>query len=49
MADATTQVQDDEDLTVSGRILDVLRASELPEGCWDGAVDYILTGKGGWE
>jgi len=49
------KVQDDEDLTVSGRIIDVLRdareiygtpGKERSEGWWDGAVDYVLTGEG---
>lgn len=49
------EVKDDEDLTLSGRIVNVLRdareiyntpGKECSEGWWDGAVDYILTGEG---
>ncbi len=43
----TYQVEDNDDLEVSGRILDILRTTDLPEGCWDGAIDYILEG-GEW-
>lgn len=51
----THVVDDDEDLTVSGRVIDVLRdareiyttpGKEQSEGWWDGAVDYVLTGEG---
>lgn len=48
------RVSDNEDCEVSGRILDVLRDARQiyangvgPEGWWDGAVDYVLTGRNG--
>lgn len=48
-------VSDNDDLEVSGRILDVLRLARETylngadtEGWWDGAIDYILTGEG-WD
>lgn len=48
------RVEDNDNLDVSGRILDVLRdAREIyadgvgPEGWWDGAVEYVLKG-GEW-
>lgn len=49
------KVEDNEDLEVTGRILDILRDARQmyagglgSEGWWDGAVDYILNGnKGG--
>lgn len=53
----TYQVKDNEDLEVSGRILDVLKSAreiyntsghENSEGWWDGAIDYILDG-GTWK
>jgi hypothetical protein len=47
------KVEDNEDLDVTGRILDVLRdarriylTGSLSEGWWDGAIEYILTGEG---
>lgn len=43
-----TVVEDTDDLEITGRILDVLRTSGLPESCWDNAVEHILTGSG-WE
>lgn len=47
------KVEDNEDLEVSGRIIDVLRDARTiytdggrSEGWWDAAVEYILTGEG---
>jgi hypothetical protein len=47
------QVEDNDDLEVSGRILDVLHDArnmyangDRSEGWWDGAIEYILTGEG---
>jgi len=52
----TYQVEDNDDLEVTGRIIDVLRDARdiyappgslnRSEGWWDGAVDYILYGEG---
>lgn len=46
------QVEDNDDLDVTGRILDVLRdardiyaTGNRSEGWWDGAIDYILNGE----
>lgn len=48
------KVEDNEDLEVTARILDILNDARIiyaggvgSEGWWDGAVDYILTGKNG--
>ena len=47
----TYKVEDNDDLEVTGRILDVLNAARdiyrdgnRSEGWWDGAIDYILDG-----
>jgi len=50
----TYQVEDNDDLEVTGRILETLRdarniyttpGNEQSEGWWDGAIDYILYGE----
>lgn len=44
LQDAAPVVLEDDDLTISGRILDVLRNVGVPEGAWDGAIEYIIKG-----
>jgi hypothetical protein len=47
LREAAPVVLEDDDLTISGRIIDVFRDLDVkPEGAWDGAIEYILTGEG---
>lgn len=48
----TYSVEDNDDMEVTGRIIEVLRSARetysdgnRSEGWWDGAIDYILTGE----
>src|SRR5687768_17165907 len=50
LREAAPAVLEDDDLTITGRIIDVFRTLNVtPEGAWDGAVAYILTGEDGGE
>lgn len=37
----TFQIQGDDDLEVSGRLLNILQEWDVPEGAWDGLISYV--------